>query len=194
VQLQYDLFLHRCPWTTFILFFCFVACLIGEFDQNCDRYCQCQNGKCDHVTRNCTCYLGWTGATCNNRHLAAKWFQWRIIVNIKYSRVTFKLKQNWPWTVGDYVGPMSKITLDQRHIPMLAEHMFSWYSLIHGHTLSTKLVFALWTWLVFGLLNDFQLRIIENIIVSKHDLQSKTMSRDQGNFRNINRWFHDISW
>lgn len=66
MQLQYDLFLHRCPWTTFILFFCFVACLIGEFDQNCDRYCQCQNGKCDHVTRNCTCYLGWTGATCNN--------------------------------------------------------------------------------------------------------------------------------
>jgi len=55
-----------CPWTTFILFFCFVACLIGTFDQNCDRYCQCQNGKCDHVTRNCTCNLGWTGATCNN--------------------------------------------------------------------------------------------------------------------------------
>ena len=42
-----------------------LECPIGKYGQNCERKCKCLNGgKCDHVTGQCDCKVGFYGDTC----------------------------------------------------------------------------------------------------------------------------------
>ena len=46
---------------------CSFACPISKFGPNCSLDCTCENGDCDAVDGNCTCYSGWHGDQCNLR-------------------------------------------------------------------------------------------------------------------------------
>ena len=48
-----------------MLFLISKACSHGYFGDDCNQRCMCDNGDCDHVTGNCTCWSGWVGQTCN---------------------------------------------------------------------------------------------------------------------------------
>ena len=42
-----------------------LECPSGKYGQNCERQCKCLNGgKCDHVTGQCDCKVGFYGDTC----------------------------------------------------------------------------------------------------------------------------------
>lgn len=104
----------------YFFYFFFVACLIGTFDQNCDRYCQCQNGNCDQVTGNCTCNLGWTGTTCNNFSKSEIKFTTTFliylrnscVINAYWQHVGFWLKDVKIWHL---IGPTLFCSSGQRN-------------------------------------------------------------------------------
>ena len=49
-----------------------LACRVGYWGDGCQNQCLCKSGGiCDHVTGNCSCPAGLTGALCELREISA---------------------------------------------------------------------------------------------------------------------------